>query len=161
MVGAFSGHGFQGLNINIQSIYGLIALTGIVVNDSIVLIDQINRNLLLGQKLHDAVYNASLSRLRPILLTTMTTAIGLAPLIFETSRQAKFLIPMAISVAYGLLFGTFILLIILPSGFMALNRLRCVWARMVSREPLTPEKVEPSFREQAEVDNLSVRSNGE
>ena len=161
MVGAFWGHGFHGLNLNILSIYGLIALTGIVVNDSIVLIDQINRNLLRGQKLQEAVYTASLSRLRPILLTTMTTAIGLAPLIFETSRQAKFLIPMAISVAYGLLFGTFILLIILPSGFMALNRLRCYWARMVSRETVTPEKVEPSFREQAEVDNLSVRTNGE
>ena len=81
--------------------------------DQLILIDQINRNLLLGQKLQEAVYNASLSRLRPILLTTMTTATGLAPLIFETSRQAKFLIPMTISVAYGLLFGTFILLLTL------------------------------------------------
>jgi multidrug efflux pump subunit AcrB len=161
MVGAIWGHGFHGMILNILSIYGLIALTGIVVNDSIVLIDQINRNLLGGQKLQEAVYNASLSRLRPILLTTMTTSIGLAPLIFETSRQAKFLIPMAISVAYGLLFGTFILLIVLPSGFMVLNRVRCFWAGIVSRKPFTPEQLEPSFREQAEVDNLSVRLNGE
>jgi hypothetical protein len=68
---------------------------------------------------------------------------------------------MAISVAYGLLFGTFILLIVLPSGFMVLNRIRCFWAGMVSRKPFTPEQLEPSFREQAEVDNLSVRLNGE
>ncbi len=161
IMGAIWGHWFHGMILNILSLYGLIALTGIVVNDSIVLIDQINRNLLGRQKLQEAVYNASLSRLRPILLTTLTTAIGLAPLIFETSRQAKFLVPMAISVAYGLLFGTFILLIVLPSGFMVLNRVRCFWRRLVSREPFTPEQIEPSFCEQAEVDNLSVRSNGE
>jgi len=161
IMGAIWGHGLQGIILNILSLYGLIALTGIVVNDSIVLIDQINRNLLTGQKLYDAVYSASLSRLRPILLTTLTTAIGLAPLIFETSRQAQFLIPMAVSIAYGLLFGTFILLIILPAGFLALNRVRCLWAQLVFREPFSSETVEPSFREQAEMVTLSVRTNGE
>jgi len=160
IMGAIWGHGFHGLILNILSLYGLIALTGIVVNDSIVLIDQVNRNLLAGQKFYDAVYSASLSRLRPILLTTLTTAIGLAPLIFETSRQAKFLIPMAISVAYGLLFGTFILLIVLPSGLLVLNRVRCLWAQLIYHTPVTPERVEPAFRELAEVDSLSVRLNG-
>jgi multidrug efflux pump subunit AcrB len=161
VMGAIWGHGLQGVLLNILSLYGLIALTGIVVNDSIVLIDQINRNILTGQKIYDAVYNASISRLRPILLTTMTTSIGLAPLIFETSRQAQFLIPMAISIAYGLLFGTFILLILLPSGFLALNRVRCLWAQFIYQKPVTPESVEPAFRELAEADSLSVRSNGE
>jgi len=161
IMGAIWGHGLQGIMLNILSLYGLIALTGIVVNDSIVLIDQINRNLLAGKELYDAVYNASLSRLRPILLTTLTTAIGLAPLIFETSRQAQFLIPMAVSIAYGLLFGTFILLIVLPSGFLVLNRVRCLCARLVSQEQVTPEGVEPSFREISEAQSLAVRLNGE
>ncbi|MEE8381657.1 MAG: efflux RND transporter permease subunit [Thermodesulfobacteriota bacterium] len=161
IMGAIWGHGIQGILLNILSLYGLIALTGILVNDSIVLIDRVNRNLLAGQKLYDAVYNASISRLRPILLTTLTTAIGLAPLIFETSRQAQFLIPLAVSIAYGLLFGTFILLIVLPSGFLALNRVRCLWAQSLYQEPVTPEKVEPAFRELSEAESLSIRLNGE
>ena len=161
IMGAIWGHGLQGILLNILSLYGLIALTGIVVNDSIVLIDQVNRNLRAGQKLYDAVYNASLSRLRPILLTTLTTAIGLAPLIFETSRQAQFLIPMAVSIAYGLLFGTFILLIVLPSGFLALNRVRCAWAQLLYQKPITPEEVEPAFCELTQAESLSVRLNGE
>ena len=161
IMGAIWGHGLQGILLNILSLYGLIALTGIVVNDSIVLIDRVNRNLLAGQKLYDAVYNGSISRLRPILLTTLTTAVGLAPLIFETSRQAQFLIPMAVSIAYGLLFGTFILLIVLPSGFLALNRVRCLWAQSLYREPVTPEMVEPAFRERSEAESLSIRLNGE
>jgi multidrug efflux pump subunit AcrB len=160
IMGAIWGHGLQGIILNILSMYGLIALTGIVVNDSIVLIDQINRNLLAGQKLHDAVYNASISRLRPILLTTLTTSIGLTPLIFETSRQAQFLVPMAVSVAYGLLFGTLILLIVLPSGFLVLNRVRGLLAQLLYREPVAPEMVEPAFREIAQADSLSVRLNG-
>jgi len=161
IMGAIWGHGIQGILLNILSLYGLIALTGIVVNDSIVLIDRVNRNLLAGQKLYDAVYDAAISRLRPILLTTLTTAIGLAPLIFETSRQAQFLIPLAVSIAYGLLFGTFILLIVLPSGFLALNRVRCLWAQSLYQEPVTPEKVEPAFRELSEAESLSIRLNGE
>jgi len=161
IMGAIWGHGLQGILLNILSLYGLIALTGIVVNDSIVLIDRVNRNLLAGQKLYDAVYNASISRLRPILLTTLTTAVGLAPLILETSRQAQFLIPMAVSIAYGLLFGTFILLIVLPSGFLALNRVRCLWTQSLYRDPVTPEKVEPAFRELSEAESLSIKLNGE
>ena len=129
------------------SLYGIIALTGIVVNDSIVLVDQVNRNLRLGQKFFDAVYNAGISRLRPILLTTLTTSIGLAPILIEKSRQAQFLIPMAVSVAFGLLFGTFILLLILPAGLLVLNRVRMVWAGFFTSELLTPESVEPAVKE--------------
>ena len=157
LMGAFWGHGFHGLPINMLSLYGLIALAGIVVNDGIVLVDQINRNMLAGQKLYEAVYNAGISRLRPILLTTLTTAIGLGPLIFETSRQAKFLIPMAISVAYGLLFGTFILLLILPAGFLCLNRVRMLGQRIITGTLGTPESVEPAFRELQEAEKLSHR----
>jgi multidrug efflux pump subunit AcrB len=147
IMGAIWGHGIRGIQLNMLSLYGIIALTGIVVNDSIVLVDQVNRNLRLGQKFFDAVYNAGISRLRPILLTTLTTSIGLAPILIEKSRQAQFLIPMAVSVAFGLLFGTFILLLILPAGLLVLNRVRMVWAGFFTSELLTPESVEPAVRE--------------
>jgi len=157
LMGAVWGHGIQGLTLNMLSLYGLIALTGIIVNDGIVLVDQINRNMLAGQKLYEAVYSSALSRLRPILLTSLTTSIGLGPLILEKSRQAQFLIPMAVSVAYGLLFGTFILLIILPAGFLCLNRVRMLWARLIRGGEVTPESVEPAFMERKEENNISHR----
>jgi multidrug efflux pump subunit AcrB len=147
IIGAVWGHGIQGLQLNTLSLYGIIALSGIIINDSIVLVDQINRNLCAGQKIYDAVYKASISRLRPILLTTLTTAIGLTPLISETSRQAQFLIPMAVSVAYGLLLGTFILLIELPAAFLVLNKLRVWWTGLFSEQTVLPENVEPAVKE--------------
>jgi len=148
ILGAVWGHGIQGLQVNMLSLYGIIALSGIIINDSIVFVDQYNRFLRQGQKVHDAVFNAGLARLRPILLTTLTTALGLAPLILEKSRQAQFLIPMAVSVAYGLLFGTIILLVILPASILAYNRLRLAFARYaLGRSDASPESVEPAVRE--------------
>lgn len=151
IMGAVWGHGIRGIQLNMLSLYGIIALTGIVVNDSIVLVDQVNRNLRLGQKFFDAVYNAGVSRLRPILLTTLTTSIGLAPIMIEKSRQAQFLIPMAVSVAFGLLFGTFILLLILPAGLLVLNRVRMALARFFTSDQITPESVEPAVKELKEA----------
>jgi multidrug efflux pump subunit AcrB len=127
--------------------YGIIALSGIIINDAIVFIDQINRNLRNGQIIDDAVYNAGLARMRPILLTTFTTVFGLAPLIFETIRGAQFLIPMAVSVAYGLLFGTFILLVVLPAAFVALNSFRVQATRIFTRNSVSSESVEPAVKE--------------
>jgi multidrug efflux pump subunit AcrB len=124
-----------------------MALSGIIINDSIVFVDQINRFLRAGQKVEDAVFNSGIARLRPILLTTLTTALGMAPLILETSRQAQFLIPMAASVAYGLLFGTVILLVILPSAYLVINSLRFRFARVVSGGDVTAESVEPAVKE--------------
>ena len=147
VIGAAWGHGIQDIQLNTLSIYGIIALSGIIINDSIVLVDQINRNLKSGLPVYDAVFTAGLARLRPILLTTITTSVGLAPIILETSRQAQFLIPMAVSVAYGLIFGTFILLLVLPAGFLVQNRLRLAWARLVLRQDPTPEAVEPAVKE--------------
>jgi multidrug efflux pump subunit AcrB len=147
IIGAIWGHGIQGLQLNTLSLYGVIALSGIVINDGIVFVDQINRNLCNGQKIYDAVYNAGISRLRPILLTTLTTAIGLTPIISATSRQAQFLIPMAVAVAYGLLLGSFTLLIELPAAFLVLNRLRVWWASLFSKHDVTPESVEPAVKE--------------
>jgi multidrug efflux pump subunit AcrB len=147
ILGAAWGHGIQGLQINMLSLVGLIALSGIIINDSIVFVDQINRFLREGQTVREAVYNSGLARLRPILLTTLTTSLGLAPLILETSRQAQFLIPMAVSIAYGLLFGTFILLIILPALFLSVNTLRFKWATVILRKDATRESVEPAVKE--------------
>ena len=148
ILGAIWGHGIHGLQLNMLSVFGIIALSGIVINDSIVLIDKINRNLRSGEPVAVAVYNAGVQRLRPILLTTLTTSLGLAPLILETSRQAQFLIPMAISVAYGLLFGTFVLLVILPAAFLCFNTVRVFSSRLLHRgDQVTPESVEPAVKE--------------
>lgn len=147
IMGAIWGHGIQGIQVNTLSIYGIIALTGIIINDSIVFVDQINRNIREKQTVFEAVYNAGIARLRPILLTTLTTAVGLAPLIGETSRQAQFLIPMAVSVAYGLGFGTFILLIILPASYLVQNRFRMWLAYLIEGKKYTPEEVEPAIKE--------------
>lgn len=148
ILGAAWGHGFMGIKLNTLSIYGLIALTGIIVNDSIVFIDQINRNLKSLMPIKEAIFEAGIARLRPILLTTLTTAVGLGPIILETSRQAQFLIPMAVSVAFGLIFGTFILLIVLPAGFLVLNKLRFYFAKF-SDPNVTYESVEPAVKELA------------
>ncbi|MCK5453357.1 MAG: efflux RND transporter permease subunit, partial [Calditrichia bacterium] len=151
ILGAVWGHGIQGIQLNTLSIYGIIALSGIIINDSIVLVTQINRNLRAKQKVFDAVYNAGISRLRPIILTTMTTALGLAPLLLETSRQAQFLIPMAVSVAYGLVFGTVILLLILPALFLVVNKLRCLWLKIIRHKVFASESVEPAVQQLEET----------
>lgn len=147
ILGAVWGHGIQGIQVNMLSLVGLIALSGIIINDSIVFVDQINRFLRQGQSTREAVFNSGLARLRPILLTTLTTSLGLAPLILETSRQAQFLIPMAVSVAYGLLFGTMILLLILPALFLAVNTVRFRWATKILGKADTRESVEPAVKE--------------
>jgi multidrug efflux pump subunit AcrB len=146
IIGAIWGHGIQGVQLSFLSMYGFIALSGIIINDSIVLVDQINRNLKQGLKINDAVFKAGMSRLRPILLTTFTTAFGLAPIILEGSRQAQFLIPMAISVAYGLVFGTAVLLLVLPAGFLALNQIR-VGIKKLFIPNVAAESVEPAVIE--------------
>ncbi len=151
VTGAILGHGIQGIQVNTLSIYGIIALSGIVINDSVVLVDKLNKNLAGGMELHEAVYQASLARFRPIVLTTLTTVVGLAPVILETSRQAQFLIPMAVSVAYGLLFGTLILLLVLPAQYLVINHLRVFMNSAPWRgEYPKPESVEPAVRQNSD-----------
>ncbi len=147
LIGASWGHFLFDMPVSMMSYYGIIALMGIIVNDSIVFVNAININLKAGLKFEDAVYEAGLSRFRPILLTTFTTFFGLAPLIFETSRQAQFLIPMAISVAYGLLFATFLILIVLPVMVIVLNYVRRYFYFFWNGVYPEPEVVEPAVRE--------------
>ncbi len=150
MIGAIWGHGILGVQLSFLSLYGILALSGIIINDSIVFVDQINRNLRKGEKIIDAVYNAGISRLRPILLTTLTTSFGLAPIILETSRQAQFLIPMAVSVAYGLIFGTLVLLLVLPAGYLAINKIR-FWTAGRTSKNITYESIEPAVKELSQL----------
>ncbi|MEA1928861.1 MAG: efflux RND transporter permease subunit [Candidatus Auribacterota bacterium] len=115
VIGAVIGHVIMGYSLSIMSMMGIVALSGIVVNDALVLIDYINRRTAEGMAMTQAIHAAGVRRFRPILLTTLTTFGGLAPMIFETSRQARFMIPMAISLGYGILFATGITLILVPS----------------------------------------------
>ena len=101
----------------------MLALIGVVVNDSLVLVDYINKKRNEGMALFEAVSTAGASRFRPVMLTSLTTFIGLMPLLFEKSTQAQFLIPMAISLGFGILFATFITLILVPVNYMLLERL--------------------------------------
>jgi len=124
MIGAIIGHVLMGYSLSIMSLFGVVALSGVVVNDSLVLIDFANRRHLNGDSAHDAVLAAGIQRFRPIMLTTLTTFCGLSPMIFETSRQARFLIPMAISLGFGILFATLIALILVPVLYMVIEDLR-------------------------------------
>jgi multidrug efflux pump subunit AcrB len=122
VVGAFLGHLIMGYSLSLFSLFGIVALSGVVVNDSLVMIDFANRRERDGKlSKHDAILSAAVQRFRPILLTTLTTFGGLAPMIFETSRQARFLIPMALSLGYGILFATVITLIIVPSLYLTVE----------------------------------------
>ncbi len=121
IVGAVLGHIIMGYNLSIMSMFGIIALSGVVVNDSLILIDKININRRKNLELHDAVIRASVRRMRPIMLTSLTTFFGLMPMILEKSTQAQFLVPMAISLGCGVMFATFITLLLIPSMYVILE----------------------------------------
>jgi len=120
IVGAVIGHILLGYDLSLVSLMGVIALSGVVVNDSLIMIDYANRHR--GeQAAFDAIHEAGVRRFRPIILTTLTTFGGLAPIILETSRQAYQLIPMAISLGFGIVFATSIILVIVPCLYMVLE----------------------------------------
>lgn len=124
VVGAVFGHIFLGFELSIMSMFGIIALSGVVVNDSLVLVVTANRLKEKGKSTYDAIIEAGKVRYRPIVLTSLTTFFGLAPIIFEKSLQARFLIPMAISLGFGILFTTFIILLITPSVYLIVDDLQ-------------------------------------
>lgn len=124
IIGAVIGHLIMGYDMTMIGVIGMLALSGVVVNDALVLISFANDRREYHDTAHDAVVAAGIQRFRPIMLTTLTTFGGLAPMIFETSRQAKFLIPMAISLGYGLLFATMITLLLVPSLYMIVEDIK-------------------------------------
>lgn len=133
LVGAVWGHLLMGMGLSILSVVGMVALTGVVVNDGLVLVDAINRRRREGEAMGIAVREAAVSRFRPILLTSLTTFAGLTPILLERSMQARFLIPLAISLAFGVVFATVVTLFILPSLYLVLEDLSALAQRRRSR----------------------------
>jgi multidrug efflux pump subunit AcrB len=160
-MGAAWGHGIEGIPISMLSAWGMVALSGVIINDAIVFLARYNSLLQQGLKVNDAVYRAGLSRFRPILLTTITTVVGLYPLILEKSFQAQFLKPMAVTMAYGVMFGTLFILLFYPVLIIILNNFRYynrkLWLKYLKwyhgelpegmSEEVTRESVEPAVKQ--------------
>jgi multidrug efflux pump subunit AcrB len=133
IVGATIGHLVMGFNLSILSLFGIVALAGVVVNDSLIMIDLINRERKSGIELSQVLRGCATRRFRPIMLTTLTTFCGLLPMIAERSLQARFLVPMAISLAFGVMFATCITLVLVPSLYMILEDFK---RRIFGAEPV-------------------------
>jgi multidrug efflux pump subunit AcrB len=165
MIGALFGHLILGIPVSMFSYFGIIALSGVVVNDSLILVDYINRERSLGVPLRKAVVEGARLRFRPILLTSLTTFLGLAPItLFEKSAQAQLVIPMAASLAFGIVFATIITLILIPSLYLMLDDFRNWWAaawRHIlpgrSEEPLHPHP----FAKRSSTGDSAGRLDGE
>ena len=152
------GHWIHNFPINVLSLLGIIALIGIMVNDGLVLIGKFNSNLRQGMNFDEAIYEAGRSRFRAIFLTSITTIAGLAPLMLETSRQAQFLIPMAISIAYGIGFATVLTLLMLPLFLSFSNRFKVTTKWLVTGKDISKEEVERAIKEQLEEKHLIAES---
>ena len=133
--GAMLGHIIMGMTLSIMSIMGMLALAGVVVNDSLVLVDFVNQHRRESPTLKEAVFRAGIARLRPVLLTSLTTFAGLTPLLLEKSTQAQFLIPMAVSLGFGVLFATFITLLLVPVNYLILEDFRRLFRRKPEQAP--------------------------
>ncbi|RZQ57160.1 acriflavin resistance protein [Pseudidiomarina tainanensis] len=150
MIGAVVGHWILDMPISILSLFGIIALAGVVVNDSLVMVDYVNRARADGESLRKAVAEAGVARFRAIILTSLTTFFGLVPIVLEKSMQAKLVIPMAISLAFGILFATVITLLLVPSLYLILNDTRRGMKTMLSWYGLT-KPPEPKSEQQNSV----------
>ncbi len=140
LIGATLGHVLLGMDLSILSFMGMLALTGVVVNDSLVLVDYVNQRRAEGMPVTDAVSVAGVARFRAVMLTSLTTFAGLMPLIFEKSTQAQFLIPMGVSLGFGVLFATLITLVLVPVNYLILEDIY----RLFRRAPESPARAKPS-----------------
>jgi len=138
IIGAVFGHLIMGHNLSLLSLFGIVGLAGVVVNDSLVLIHATNRIRSQGTDAHDAITRAGALRFRAIILTSLTTFAGLSPMLLERSIQAQFLIPMAISLGFGVLFGTGITLLLVPSLYMILEDVHDLAANLKARLAIGP-----------------------
>jgi multidrug efflux pump subunit AcrB len=150
IVGAVFGHLIMGYSLSVMSMFGVVALSGVVVNDSLVLVDFANRRRLTRMRAKEAVHEAAIHRFRPIMLTTLTTFGGLAPMIFETSRQARFLIPMAVSLGFGILFATVITLVLVPAFYLVVEDLKQGARRLFKRKSSLAADIRPSASNQVQ-----------
>jgi multidrug efflux pump subunit AcrB len=154
IIGAILGHLVMGYNLSMISMFGMVALTGVVVNDAIVLIERVNENLAEGMPFFEAIIAGGARRFRAIILTTVSTVGGLAPLIMETDFQARFLIPMALSLAAGVAFATALTLVLIPSALAILNDLRLVVHRL--RKGYWPKRVEVEPARNRRLDLMAI-----
>jgi multidrug efflux pump subunit AcrB len=129
VIGAIWGHFLMGLSLSIISAMGMLALVGVVVNDSLVLVDYINKQVKKGLPVQQAIRIAGGARFRPILLTSLTTFSGLTPLIMEKSTQAQYLIPMAVSLGFGILFATMLTLVLIPIFYLIVEDVNALFHR--------------------------------
>ncbi len=134
LIGAFIGHFIMGMSLSMMSILGMLALIGVVVNDSLVMVDYVNQRLLEGMSIDEAVPKAGSARFRAIILTSLTTFAGLLPLMFEKSTQAQFLIPMAVSLAFGVLIATVFTLFMVPINYLILEDVKKAFRKVVGIE---------------------------
>ena len=146
LAGAIMGHGLVGIPVSMLSAFGMIALLGVLVNDAIVYLDRYNDLIVEGFSPREAVIEAATSRFRPILLTSLTTVAGLMPMIAEKSMQAQFLIPMATSIAFGVLFGTIFILFFYPAAILFWNDLRRFFKMVWRWERVDQMDVEPAYQ---------------
>ena len=155
LIGIIWGHWVHNFPVNILSWLGIIALIGIMVNDGLVLIEKFNSYLKAGMKYDEALIQAGISRFRAILLTTLTTVAGLAPLLLEKSRQAQFLKPMAISISYGMAIATVLTLVLLPLLLSVTNSLKVFFKWWITGKKVSKEEVERAIIEQKSEENES------
>ncbi len=154
VLGAIWGHGIHGKPLSVLSLWGVVALTGVIVNDAVVFLSKFNTYITDGQKVKEAIIRAGKTRLRPILLTSLTTSFGLFPIILEKSFQAQFLIPMAISLVYGVAFGTLFILLFFPALILILNDIRRGIRQAWHGRKFEPEEVEIAWiHQQRKIDN--------
>ena len=132
LVGAVAGHYIIGIPLTILSVFGIIGLAGVVINNSLVMVDVYNEHIRNGVPVRDAVIRGTKERFRPIFLTSATTFLGVYPLTMETSLQAQFLIPLAVSIGYGVLFGTVLIILCVPALFMLQQYIATAAGRMAS-----------------------------
>ena len=150
-LGSTWGHGIEGVPVSMLSTWGMVALSGVIINDAVVFLQKYNTNLLEGMKVEEAVFQAGLARFRAIVLTTVTTVVGLYPIIFETSFQAQFLRPMAIALAYGVLFGTAFILVLFPVVILVLNDVKVYLSWMWTGRKPNNENVENAIRDSKRI----------
>ncbi|GAF02514.1 efflux RND transporter permease subunit [Saccharicrinis fermentans] len=147
LFGVVMGHWIHGQAISLMSFMGMIALVGVMINDGLILVNALNVNLKNGMPYYDAVVDAGISRFRPIILTTLTTVAGMAPMVLETSLQAQFLIPMALSLAYGMAMATTTTLFLLPVMLLIVNQLKVKWVSLIKGRTVSAEEVENAIKE--------------
>jgi multidrug efflux pump subunit AcrB len=150
LVGAAAGHLLLGYDFSMYSVIGFVALSGVVVNASLVLVDRVNQLREQGERLTDAVREAGRARLRPILLTSLTTFVGLTPMMLERSMSARFMIPMAISLAFGVIFSSLVTLFIVPCSYLILEDATLLFQGQRRRRAV--ERIAAATREQASRD---------